>query len=59
VSTHWLAVSPEHVADAHGRGLRIFSWHSGWELSEDKLRAGLDILITDFPVEAREAYARL
>ena len=57
VSTHWRAVGPEHVADAHSRGLRIFSWHEGYELTPEKLRAGLDILITDFPQEARAAYA--
>lgn len=57
VSTHWLAVSAGHVADAHARGLRIFSWHEKHDLEPDKLRAGLDILITDFPREARAAYA--
>jgi glycerophosphoryl diester phosphodiesterase len=59
VSTHWRAVGDEHVADAHARGLRIFSWHDRYELTPEKLRAGLDILITDFPREAREAYAEL
>jgi len=59
VSTHWRAVSVEHVADAHSRGLRIFSWHDEYELASEKLRAGLDILITDFPRQAREAYAAL
>ncbi|HEY7270456.1 MAG TPA: glycerophosphodiester phosphodiesterase [Dehalococcoidia bacterium] len=59
VSTHWRAVTKEHVADAHSRGLRIFSWHDEYELSREKLEAGLDILITDYPVRAREAYAAL
>jgi glycerophosphoryl diester phosphodiesterase len=59
VSTHWQAVNAEHVRDAHGRGLRIFSWHSHWELAPEKLRAGLDVLITDFPRQARTAYAAL
>jgi glycerophosphoryl diester phosphodiesterase len=59
VSTHWRAVTPEHVAEAHRRGLRIFSWHGEEELSPEKLAAGLDILITDYPVRARAAYAAL
>ena len=59
VSTHWRAVSAAHVADAHRRGLRIFSWHDGYELTPEKLRAGLDIMITDFPKQARAAYAAL
>jgi glycerophosphoryl diester phosphodiesterase len=59
VSTHWRAVSDDHVADAHSRGLRIFSWHDDYELGPDKLQAGLDILITDFPRQARKAYAAL
>jgi glycerophosphoryl diester phosphodiesterase len=59
VSTHWRAVSAEHVAEAHKRGLRIFSWHNGFDLDAEKLRAGLDILITDFPHQAQKAYARL
>jgi glycerophosphoryl diester phosphodiesterase len=59
VSTHWRAVSAEHVAGAHALGLRIFSWHDRYELAPEKLGAGLDILITDFPREAREAYGSL
>jgi glycerophosphoryl diester phosphodiesterase len=59
VSTHWRAVTREHVGEAHKRGLRIFSWHDGYDLEPEKLRAGLDILITDFPRQAREAYAEL
>jgi glycerophosphoryl diester phosphodiesterase len=57
VSTHWQAVDAAHVGEAHKRGLRIFSWHDKYDLTPEKLRAGLDILITDFPRQAREAYA--
>ena len=59
VSTHWDAVDAEHVGEAHKRGLRIFSWHEKYDLSPEKLNAGLDILITDYPREARAAYAKL
>ncbi len=59
VSTHWRAVDEAHVGDAHRRGLRIFSWHDKHELTAEKLRAGLDILITDYPREARAAYEAL
>jgi glycerophosphoryl diester phosphodiesterase len=55
VSTHWLAVSAEHIADAHQRGLRVFSFHESYPLDPVRLRAGLDILITDFVKEARAA----
>jgi glycerophosphoryl diester phosphodiesterase len=56
VSTHWRAVDAAHVSEAHKRGLRIFSWHDKYELTPEKLRAGLDILITDYPRQARAAY---
>ncbi len=57
VSTHWEAVNAAHVSEAHRRGLRIFSWHDKYDLTPDKLHAGLDILITDYPRQARDAYA--
>jgi glycerophosphoryl diester phosphodiesterase len=53
VSAHWLAVDEAFVAAAHAAGLRVYSWHGGHELTPEKLRAGLDGLITDFPKEAR------
>jgi glycerophosphoryl diester phosphodiesterase len=53
VSAHWLAIDEAFVTAAHDAGLRAYSWHAGHELTSEKLRAGLDGLITDFPREAR------
>jgi glycerophosphoryl diester phosphodiesterase len=57
VSAHWLAVDADFVAAAHAIGLRVYAWHSEYALTEEKLSAGLDGLITDYPVEARAAVA--
>src|SRR3989304_5713266 len=55
VSAHWRAVDADFVAAAHALGLRVHSWHRGFELTPEKLSAGLDGLITDHPRAAREA----
>lgn len=54
ISAHWLAVDAEFIGAAHERGLRTYSWHTRYELTDEKLRAGLDGLITDFPRMARQ-----
>jgi glycerophosphoryl diester phosphodiesterase len=59
VSAHWRAIDAAFVAAAHGLGLRVYSYHGGHIMTPDKLSAGLDGLITDFPVEAREALTKL
>jgi glycerophosphoryl diester phosphodiesterase len=56
ISAHWLAVDAEFIAAAHDHGLKVYSWHTYYELTPEKLRAGLDGLITDHPRMAREAY---
>jgi glycerophosphoryl diester phosphodiesterase len=55
VSAHWDAVDAEFVASAHSIGLRVYSFDYRNELAPAKLRAGLDGLITDHVVAAREA----
>jgi glycerophosphoryl diester phosphodiesterase len=55
ISAHWLAIESDFVTEAHARGLRVYSWHAGHSLEPGKLTAGLDGLITDFPVQARAA----
>jgi len=55
ISAHWLAIDAEFVAAAHARGLKVYSWHEEHELTPEKLRSGLDGLITDYPRKAREA----
>ena len=57
VSAHWLAIERGFVDEAHSMGLKVYSYHHGYELDAEKLTSGLDGLITDFPVEAREAIA--
>lgn len=59
ISAHWLAIEPGFVAAAHERGLKVYSWHTRYELTPEKLRSGLDGLITDYPRLARAAYAAL
>jgi glycerophosphoryl diester phosphodiesterase len=59
ISAHWLAIDPAFVNAAHALGLKVYSYHLGYDLTPDKLNSGLDGLITDFPVTAREAYATL
>jgi glycerophosphoryl diester phosphodiesterase len=59
ISAHWRAVNAEFVAAAHGRGLRVYSWHAADPLTAEKLSAGLDALITDHPGAARAAYEAL
>ncbi len=59
VSAHWSAIDADYVAAAHALGLKVYSYHEGYELTADKLRAGLDGLITDLPRAARAAYEAL
>ena len=59
VSLDWRAIDASLVAFAHHLDLRVYAWHKEYELSEAKLRAGLDGLITDYPAKAREAIERL
>jgi glycerophosphoryl diester phosphodiesterase len=53
VSLDWRAVDADLVAYAHEVGIRVYSWHKEYELTEAKLASGLDGLITDHPAKAR------
>lgn len=59
ISAHWDAIDERFVSNAHDLGLRVYSWHGEAELTDEKLRAGLDGLITDYPVMVREAIERV
>jgi glycerophosphoryl diester phosphodiesterase len=59
ISAHWLAIDDAFVAAARGLGLRVYSWHASYELVPERLRAGVDGLVTDWPREARAAFERL
>lgn len=55
ISAHWLAIDREFVQSAHNMGLRVFSWHEAYPLDPERLSSGLDILVTDWPEDARAA----
>ena len=57
ISAHWNAIDADFCAFTHSYGLRVYSYHGSQELSPDKLLAGLDGLITDYPAKARGALA--
>jgi glycerophosphoryl diester phosphodiesterase len=57
ISAHWTAIDGEFIAAAHAKGLRVYAWHQSHGLVAPKLKAGLDGLITDYPRDARAAYA--
>ena len=59
ISAHWRAIDAAFVAEAHAAGLRVYSYHHGADLTPEKLRAGLDGLITDAPLVARDAIEAL
>jgi glycerophosphoryl diester phosphodiesterase len=59
ISAHWLAIDPEFCEFAHSYGLRVYSFHAEAPLLPEKLRAGIDGLITDYPAKAREVYASI
>jgi glycerophosphoryl diester phosphodiesterase len=59
VSLDWRAIDGDLIAFAHQAGLRVYSWHKDYELTPEKLRSGLDGLITDHPARARQALATL
>jgi glycerophosphoryl diester phosphodiesterase len=57
ISAHWSAIDSDFIAAAHAKGLRVYAWHQDDDLVAEKLKAGLDGLITDYPRDARSAYA--
>lgn len=52
ISAHWDVITPEFVAEAKGRGLRVFAMAQNVETQAEKLAAGLDAIVTDWPEEA-------
>jgi len=58
ISPRWRLVTPELVADAHARGLKVFAMAENAESQAAKLAAGLDGVVTDWPEEARAAIDR-
>lgn len=54
VSLDWRAINQDVVAAAHWLGLKVYSWHKEHPITVEKIAAGLDGLITDYPARARE-----
>jgi glycerophosphoryl diester phosphodiesterase len=53
VSLDWRGINKDVVAAAHSLGLRVYSWHKEYEITDDKAAAGLDGIITDYPERTR------
>jgi glycerophosphoryl diester phosphodiesterase len=55
ISAHWRAITADFVAEAHRRGLKVYSMSRDVESMAAKLALGLDGIVTDWPEEARAA----
>ena len=55
ISPRWELVTPELVAEAHGRGLEVYSMVDRAGSPASKVAMGLDGVVTDWPEEARSA----
>ena len=53
ISPHWEAINHSFVAEAHDRGLKVYSWIRDAEMVAKKVSAGLDGIVTDYPREVR------
>lgn len=49
VSAHWDRISPEFVAEAHGRGLKVYAMAQNEGSQASKLATGLDAVVTNWP----------
>ena len=57
ISAHYAAITPHFVAEAHQRGLRVYSWIRDLESVAKKVSAGLDGIVTNEPAEVRAILA--
>ena len=53
ISAHWEAINHQFVAEAHDRGLKVYSWIRDAEMVAKKVSAGLDGIVTDYPRDVR------
>jgi glycerophosphoryl diester phosphodiesterase len=58
VSIHWSQVEPAILDDAHGRGLVVYAWCKRLDAFAAKAALPLDGLVTDWPREMREMFAK-
>jgi glycerophosphoryl diester phosphodiesterase len=52
ISPRWAWITPEFVADAHKRGLKVFAMAQDAESQASRLAAGLDGVVTNWPEQA-------
>lgn len=52
VSAHWNRITPEFIADAKGRGLKVYAMAQNAESQASRIEAGLDGVVTNWPGEA-------
>lgn len=52
ISVHWDRISPQFVAEAQGRGFKVYAMAQNEESQASKLAAGLDGIVTNWPEEA-------
>jgi glycerophosphoryl diester phosphodiesterase len=53
ISAHWAAINPQFVAEAHDRGLKVYSWIRDLDVVAKKVAYGMDGIVTDQPREVR------
>jgi glycerophosphoryl diester phosphodiesterase len=53
ISAHYEAINPPFVAEAHQRGLKVYSWIRDLDTVARKVACGLDAIVTDDPLEVR------
>ena len=58
ISAHWHAIDRPFVDAAHAMGLKVYSFSQDFDLTPDKLSAGLDGIVTDYVAETRGALER-
>ena len=52
ISAHWDVITPEFVQEAKSRGLMVYAMAQNVETQAEKIAAGLDGVVTDWPEEA-------
>lgn len=54
ISAHYEAINPPFVAEAHSRGLKVYSWIRDLDTVAKKAGCGLDGIVTDYPAQVRD-----
>ena len=57
-SPFWRNLTPELVAEAHALGLKVLPWTVNDPADMERLRRGVDGIITDYPDRARRVASR-